>query len=167
MKKSKVLLLICFLIGALAVSAKDNSSEPAGQYQIQGAGVASGGSAVVSVSIVSKKADKVTEDMLIKAAVHGVLFRGYTDSSSSGYGTSSQHPAIMGSPAAYTQHIDYFEPFFSDGQYTGYAQYVDDSRRVVKSGKEYKVSAKVVVSTSSLRKDLEKLGLVNGLRSGW
>lgn len=167
MEMKKILLILCAVMVTLTVSAKDNASEPAGQYQIQGAGPANGGSSMVYVTVMAKKADKVTEDMLVKAAVHGVLFRDYTDASASGFGASSHHPAMMGSPAAYAQHLDFFEPFFRDGQYRGYAQYVDDSRRVVKSGKEYKVSAKVAVSSASLRKDLEKQGLLNGLRSGW
>lgn len=163
----KVILVLYAILFVMTLSAKDNSADTGGQYQIQGAGPANGGSSLVYVTVLAKKADKVTEDMLVKAAVHGVLFRDYTDASASGFGSSSQHPAMMGSPAAYNQHLDFFEPFFRDGQYRGYAQYVDDSRRVVKSGKEYKVSAKVLVSSASLRRDLEKQGLIKGLRSGW
>lgn len=161
----KVLLLILSFVLCAGAFAKDDSAVP--EYQIKGAGAANGGSTLVSVSVMAKKADKVTDDMLMKAAVHGVLFKDYSDSTSAGFGSAASKKAICGSPNAYAEHLDFFEPFFKDGGYKGYAQCVDDTRRVVKVGKQYKVTSTVAVSSSALRKDLEKQGVIKSLKSGW
>lgn len=138
-------------------------------YQIEGAGAARGDEALVKVIILAKDKSKVTDDMLGKAAVHGVLFKGYTDTSTQGYGGASTHKAIAGSPTAYTEYIDFFEPFFQNGDYMNYVRIVEDRRGVTKVDKNYKVSAVVRVSTGQLKKDLQdkKINVVKSLNSGW
>lgn len=64
------------------------------------------------------------------------------------------------------QHADFFKSFFQSA-YAGYVQVQSDTRRVVKVGKEYKTKVTVAVSTSQLRQDLEKAGILKSLKSGW
>lgn len=133
------------------------------EYQIEGAGTGNMATSLVQVTIISKNKD-FHEHEFGRCAIHGILFRGYSDANSS-Y-TSSSHSAIMGSPMAEAQHADFFKSFF-DSMYAGYVQVQGDTRRVVKVGKEYKTSVTVAVSVSQLKKDLEKAGILKSLKSGW
>jgi len=161
-----VILLTFFLSIALLTEAKDKNEEETLNYQIEGAGQ-QGQRSLVKVTIVAKKKNNVNEDLLAKCAVHGVLFRGYTDTTASGYGDSASHPSIMGSPMSEHQHADFFKPFFLNADYMGYVHFIEDSRQSTKVGKQYKVSAVVSVATVQLKKDLKKAGILKGLNSGW
>ena len=152
-------LLVMFSITGFAKGEEQLIPE----YQIEGAGTGNMGTVLVQVTIVSKKSD-FKESEFGRCAVHGVLFRGYSDANSS-Y-TSSHTPALMGSPMAEMQHADFFRSFFQSA-YAGYVQVQSDTRRVVKVGKEYKTKVTVAVSSSQLRQDLEKAGILKSLKSGW
>ncbi len=164
--KKLILFLMALTIFAAPAGAKKNDQGLVDEYQLTGAGMTSDNAQQVVVSILSKKKD-VSDAQLGAAAVHGVLFRDYDDATNSGFGSVASHRAIMGSPSAEAQHIEFFEPFFRNGDCNKYVQIVGDSRRVVKSGKLWKVSATVRVNTTTLRKDLKKQGLVKNLGSGW
>lgn len=165
MRKTLLLFLaVVFAFGTVAAKRNDEGLVP--DYQITGAGMTSDNARQVVVSIMSKKKD-VTDAELAAAAVHGVLFRDYDDATNSGYGSVASQKSIMCSPSAEAQHIDFFEPFFRNGDAVKYVQIVGDSRRVVKSGKLFKISATVRVNASALRKDLQKQGFIKGLGSGW
>lgn len=167
MKKLLTLVLAAAILSPMAVLAKKNDEGLAPQYQLEGAGVTSQNAQQVLVTIVTKKKDKVKEDDLERAAVHGILFRDYDDATNSGFGSVASHKSIMGSPTAEAEYVDFFEPFFKNGDYRKYVQLVDNSRRVVKCGKEWKVSAVVRVNTAALRKDLKKQEMIKDLGSGW
>lgn len=167
MRKS-ILLLMLAVLGVLVMDAKKPEAVIP-EYQIEGAGNARGDEALVKVSIITKDKNKVTDAMLGNAAVHGVLFKGYTDTNTQGWGGASTHPALAGSPTAYSEHIDFFEPFFANGDANNYVRIVEDQRGVTKVGKDYKVSAVVRVSTGQLKKDLQSknVNVIRGLNSGW
>lgn len=167
MRKLLTLVLAAAIVCPLTAFAKKNDEGLAPEYQLEGAGVTSQNAQQVVITIITKKKDKVTEDDLERAAVHGVLFRDYDDATNSGFGSVASHKSIMGSPTAEAEYVDFFEPFFKNGDYRKYVQLVSNSRRVVKSGKEWKVSAVVRVNTSALRKDLKKQGMIKDLGSGW
>ena len=167
MKKLLTFALVAMLLSPVAVFAKKNDEGLVPEYQMEGAGMTSQNAQQVLITIVTKKKDKVSEKDLEKAAVHGVLFRDYDDATNAGFGSVASHKSIMGSPTAEAEYIDFFEPFFKNGDYAKYVQLVSDSRRVVKSGKEWKVSAIVRVNADALRKDLKKQGMVKNLGSGW
>lgn len=158
-------LLVFFLVALLSVSAAWAKGEDKliPEYQIEGAGTGNMSVSLVNVTIVSKKKDFREHDFG-RCAVHGILFRGYSDANAA-Y-TSSSHPALMGSPMAEMQHADFFQSFF-DSAYAGYVQVQSDTRRVIKVGKEYKTTVSVAVSVSQLRQDLEKAGLLKSLKTGW
>ena len=164
MKKLITLVLAVAMMCPAAVLAKKNDEGLVPQYQVEGAGRTSSNADQMQITIVTKKKDKVTEDDLCKAAVHAALFRSYDDTTS---GEGTHHKSIMDSPTAEAQYIDFFEPFFKNGDYRKYVQVVDNSRRVVKSGKEWKVSSMVRVNTMQLTKDLQKQGMAKTLGTGW
>lgn len=157
------LLMSCF---ALSVQAKTEAKGLVPEYQLEGAGMTTNNSQQVTVSILSNKKD-VTDADLGKCAVHGVLFRDYEDTTNSGFGSTATHKAIMGSPTKETEFYDFFSNFFNNGDYSKYVQVVSDTRRVVKVGKQYKISAKVRVNSNALKEDLKKQGMLKDLGSGW
>lgn len=167
MNKFISFLLALAIFMPLGMYAKKTGEGLAPNYQLQGAGMTSQNAQQVCVTIVDKKKDKITDDDLARAAVHGVLFRDYDDATNSGYGSVASHKSIMGSPTAEAEYADFFNSFFNNGDYKNYVQIVSDSRRVVKAGKEWKVSAIVRVNTAALKKDLKKQGMVENLGSGW
>ncbi|MDE5980217.1 MAG: hypothetical protein K2G84_09335, partial [Muribaculaceae bacterium] len=73
----------------------------------------------------------------------------------------------MGSPSAEVEYADFFKPFLATGDFENYCQLVGERRRVVKAGKEWKISAIVRVNTQTLKKDLKKQGMIKNLGSGW
>lgn len=167
--KRNLFAAVAFAIAMLlpaAASAKKNDEKIVPEYQVEGAGSTSDNAKLVRVYILSKKKD-VTDDQLGRCAVHAVLFRDIDDTANAGYGSIASHKAIMRTPAAEAQHIEFFEPFFRNGDCNRYVQVVDDSRRVVKVGKQYKTSAEVRVNTTQLKKDLKSQGMVKDLGSGW
>ena len=164
--KKLLFLILGVMFVSLASFAKDKEEGYVPEYQMEGAGMTSSNAQQVKVTILSKKKD-VSDADLSKCAVHGVLFRDYDDVTNSGYGSVASHKCLMGSPTKEVEHIDFFEPFFRNGDWSRYVQLVSDSRRVVKSGKQWKTSAIVRVNSSALKEDLQKQGLVKSLKSGW
>ncbi len=136
-------------------------------YQVQGAGVTSQNAVQVRITILTKNKDKVSDADLEKAAVHAVLFRDYDDATNAGYGSVASHKAIMGDITAEAQYADFFEPFFRNGDYKNYVMLVGDTRRVVKAGKEWKVSCVVRINNIALKNMLKKQGMVKDLGGGW
>ena len=120
----------------------------------------------MKIVIVSKD-KKVSDAEISKCAVHAILFRDYDDASNTGFGSVAHHRALMGTPTAMQQHIDFFEPFFRNGDCNNYVQIVGNTRRVVKAGKQWKVSTEVRVNERQLKKDLEKQGYIKNLGTGW
>lgn len=167
MRRLMALVLALMFLAPSAVMAKKNEEGYVPQYQMEGAGKTSQNGTQVNITIISKSKDKVTDADIEKAAVHGVLFRDYDDATNTGFGSVASHRAIMKSPTAEAEYADFFEPFFVNGDYKQYVQLVSDSRRVVKSGKEWKVSAIVRVNTTALKKMLRKQGMVKTLGDGW
>lgn len=131
------------------------------EYHIEGAGTGNQGTYLVKVSVVSKKAKDVTDEMIGRSAVHGVLFKGFANKEN----RQSQKP-LAKSAAVEAQHAEFFDEFFKEGGNAGnYVEVVGSSRSVKKVGKQYQVSATVTVNKEQLRKDLEDAGVLKGLNS--
>ena len=133
------------------------------EYEIVGAGSGMQGTYLVKVFVVSKK-NKPDLDLLKKCAVHGVLFKGFSDSES----RVKQKPLAGGLPAE-QQHSDFFVPFFEENKsYLNYADMVNSQYEIVKlAKKQYRIGATLSVSKDQLRKDLEQAGVVKSLASGF
>lgn len=150
---SLTLLFFAIALGALA------KGEKIPQYDITGAGSGVEGTILVKVHVYGKK---VSDEDLKRAAVHGVVFRGCVGNESG----AKQPP--MAPPTAETDNAAYCERFFAaDGPCQNYASIVAGSYDRVKTKKGYKVGAIVQVNKSSLRKELEKAGVVRSLSSGF
>lgn len=155
MKKIFNLLMMLLLISIGAI-AKDIKVP---QYDITGAGSGSEGTILVKVYVYAKK---VTDADLKRAAVHGVVFRGCTGNSSGAY-----QPA-MAAPTVETENAAFCEEFFAtDGECQNYASIVAGSYDRVKTKKGYKSGAILQVNKTTLRKELEKAGIIRSLSSGF
>lgn len=157
-----ILLLISFL---LPFSVQAKKEEPL-KYDIASAGVSASGMTLVKISLYVDKPAKATVELLKKAAVHGIVFRGLSESSVMGY--SNQKP-LASSPAAAQQYGDFFELFFQPGgQYLSYANMVESTTQAVKVGKkEYRVTAIINVSTDQLRQLLQQGGVIRKMTDGF
>lgn len=166
----KFLLISFFLtISTLSSNANLVSAEVAindkdllPQYEIVGAGTGVQGTYLINVTIISKKKNP-NDDLFKRTAVHGVLFKGF----SSKENRQMQKP-LAGNSANEVQHADFYKDFFSEsGSATDYASIIDGSRKVIKSGKEYRITVKVSVNKDNLRSYLESLGIVKALNSAF
>ena len=148
-----LMMLLLISIGAIAKDIK------VPQYDITGAGSGSEGTILVKVYVYAKK---VTDADLKRAAVHGVVFRGCTGNSSGAY-----QPA-MAAPTVETENAAFCEEFFAtDGECQNYASIVAGSYDRVKTKKGYKSGAILQVNKTTLRKELEKAGIIRSLSSGF
>ncbi|MBQ8224935.1 MAG: hypothetical protein IJZ86_06265 [Bacteroides sp.] len=131
------------------------------RYDIESAGSGTQGTDLVQVWVYSKKG-KTSDDDLKKAAVHGVIFRGFNGMN----GLPSQRPLVK-SITAEEQHKDYFNALFN-GAHLHFASIVSGSyKRVRTSNKEYKVGVTIQVNRNALRKELENAGIIKKLSSGF
>lgn len=146
------LLLLC-TVGAMAKGDK----MPA--YDITGAGSGTEGTLLVKVYVYSKSA---SDNDLKRAAVHGVVFRGCAGNES-----GARQPAMAPATAEADNQTFFAEFFAEDGQCLNFATIVAGSYDRVKTQKGYKSGAIIQVNKTSLRKTLEKAGVVRSLSSGF
>ncbi len=151
---SLTILLLAFFLGAMA---KGGDKMP--QYDITGAGSGTEGTILVKVYVYAKS---VKDEDLKRAAVHGVVFRGCTGNQS-----GARQPA-MAPATAEADNAAFCEAFFAvDGPCQNYATIVAGSYDRVKTQKGYKSGAILQIDKTSLRKELEKAGVVRTLSSGF
>ena len=165
MFSKKLFILVFCLLGSIVISEiqakKEVTTMP--EYSIRCGGSGTQGYYIVEVSAYASKTSQISQSLVCRCAVHGVLFKGFSGSN----GCTSQRP-LTGSPMVEHQHQEFFEPFFKDGGgYSSYASMVDGSLKTQKEGKMYKVTATVSVAKDQLRTDLEKAGVIKGLNSGF
>lgn len=153
---------ICLGAFSFSADAKKKAGEEVVNYEITGNGTGSQSTYLVDVAITGKNKD-VTDKELVKAAVHGVLFRGFNNPKAH----NTQKP-LAGSAANEAQHADFYKEFFGDsGTAANYGSIVRGTRQIMKSGKEYKVSATVQVQKEQLLKYLTEMGMVRSLNSAF
>ena len=151
---SLTILLLAFFMGAMAKGA-----DKMPQYDITGAGSGTEGTILVKVYVYAKS---VKDEDLKRAAVHGVVFRGCTGNQS-----GARQPA-MAPATAEADNAAFCEAFFStNGLCQNYATIVAGSYDRVKTQKGYKSGAILQINKASLRKELEKAGIVKTLTSGF
>ena len=150
---SLTILLLAFFMGAMAKGDKMP------KYDITGAGSGTEGTVLVKVFVYKKNAK---DEDLKRAAVHGIVFRGC-----SGNQSGARQPA-MAPATAEADNATFCEEFFAaDGPCQNYASVVAGSYERVKTQKGYKSGAIIQVDKTSLRKELEKAGVVRTLSSGF
>lgn len=149
-------LMLTFMAVAMCAMGKGDNVP---QYDIAGAGSGTEGTILVKVYVYAKK---VTDADLKRCAVHGVVFRGCA-----GNNSGARQPA-MASPTAEPDNAAFCDRFFAaDGQCQSFASIVAGSYDRVKTAKGYKTGAILQVDKSSLRKELERAGVVRSLSSGF
>lgn len=157
--KSVLIAILCIFI-PFAIEAK---KETPFKYDITCAGTGGEGTYLVKVTVYTVKRDQATNDLLRKAGVHGVIFRGFTGTD----GCISQK-ALAKSPTVEEEKADFFTAFFKkNGPYMTYSSLVKGSIQTAKSNKEYQTSAVISVSKDLLRQDLEKAGVIRSLSSAF
>ncbi|MDE5560254.1 MAG: hypothetical protein K2J00_00375 [Bacteroidaceae bacterium] len=153
----KIIFLMMTLIATAVCAMSKGDKIP--QYDITGAGSGTEGTILVKVYVYAKK---VSDEDLKRCAVHGVVFHGC-----SGNNSGARQPA-MAAPTAESDNAAFCERFFaSDGQCQNFASIVAGSYDRVKTAKGYKTGAILQIDKSSLRKELEKAGVVRSLSSGF
>lgn len=162
MKRFGLLLLIALFIipftsDAYAGGKKEDEKM---SYEIFGAGSGTQGNYLVEISVKTKD-KKLDDDALKRAAVHGVLFRGFSNKPYS-------QKALAGSPANEAEHVDFYKEFFSEeGNAASFASLVPGSRTVKKVDKKYVITARVTVNKDALAQYLQKMGVIRGLNSAF
>lgn len=156
----RLVLFFSFIFFTLAPANAKKVDITTTRYDIEGVEVGAQGTYLVKVYIYTDKPTATTEQIKY-AAVHGVIFRGF-----SGKGFTTQKP--LSRPEAESQNADFFSAFWKNEDYLAYANIVNAvADRVKVSKKEYKIAAIVSVSKDSLRKSLESAGIIKGLNSGF
>ena len=154
----RISLFVSFLTFAIVLFAK--YSIP--QYDIIGAGSGTEGTWLVKVYVYSKSS-KVADATIKQAAIHGVIFKGF-----SGTASKVTEPPMAKNPSVESQFATFFDDFLDeDGTGLLYASIVNGSYERVKASKGYKVGAIVQVNKSKLRKELESAGVIKSLTSGF
>jgi hypothetical protein len=165
MKKIVLSLLACMMV--LTISAQRRGwAQPEYNYELSLAkdNIASTGSfKVFKVYSYAKKRAAITQDINMRNAIHGLLFKGL---GAADVGYQGEFPAMV--PDGYESHREYFDLFFDSGEYQQFIQLTSKGAMqagdVVKVGKEYKVGLLVQVNVNALRKRLEKDGIIQGVR---
>lgn len=158
MQAHKLLFILTgFLFYCLSPQAGNKTEIPL-KYDITSAGVGAEGTFLIKVSVYQPKVIKA-DDILKKAAIHGVIFKGV----SAGQGKQAQRP-LASSLSIEKEKAEFFNEFFKEnGTFLNYATLIEGSLEIVKSGKkEYKISAILSVQKDQLRKDLEKAKVITG-----
>lgn len=155
-------IALATLFCGMTISAKDNNQVTIPEYEIKGNGTGAQGTYLVSVSVYHKDRDDGAE-FLGRCAIHGVLFRGFSNKEL----RQAQKP-LAGSASVEIQHKDFFYSFFAaGGRASNYTTEISGSRRIIKSGKLYKITAIISVNKDQLRKDLEDAGIIQKLGSAF
>lgn len=150
-------IFMAFLfVGGRAAAKEDKTPE----YDIEAAGSGVQGTYLVRVWIYSKSS-KVSDEDIKKAAVHGVIFRGFNGKR----GSPSQRP-IATTATLEEEKAEYFKAFFGN-TYLQFANIVSGSYQRIKASKKYKVGAIVQINKDNLRRELEQAGIVKGLSNGF
>lgn len=160
---NKVLLIVFCLLCAfhLPLQGKLPLHYILPTYDIVCAGTGIEGSYLTKVSVYSSKPDKEVEINLIKAAVHGVIFKGLGSTTD-----CKGQRALVTDPEAEKTYADFFESFFTTPtQFSLYASLVEGTLKVTKIKKKlYRLSAVVSVEKDRLRQLLEQRKISKGFQ---
>ncbi|MGN0069097.1 MAG: hypothetical protein ACI350_05155 [Prevotella sp.] len=135
------------------------------EYTIRSAGQGKTGNYLVDIVVSTKKQPKAEAgNLVIRYAVHGVLFRGLM--AADGYG--EQGPMVK-DPDVEETKAQFFTAFWNEGRYKTYASVVGSSLSVMKNKqtKMYETSAKVMVNKEALQHYMEESGIITGFSNLW
>lgn len=153
----KVLVSFVLLMCCMIASAQE--------YYVQSVGQGQGGRYLVSVTVnVKKKLPSSAEDLVMKYAVQGVMFRGLM--AAEGYG--EQKPLIT-DPTIQQTKADFFQAFDNEAKYRNFASIVNSSLSSMKNKKTKMIetSAVVMVDKEALQHYLEEAHVLKGFSNLW
>ena len=161
------LVLLAFTMIATSLWAKKDET-PGYDYElslVKQTVSAKSGFKVFKVWSFAKKKDLLTQEICMRNAVHGILFKGLA-ASDSGYEGNMR--ALV--PDGYESHKEYFDTFFSSGDFKQYIQLTSRGAQqagdVVKlNNKTWKVGLLVQVNVKELRLRLEKDQIIESAKS--
>jgi hypothetical protein len=164
-------LVVLFFVGNLSTffsqaRKKADKATEEWRYELEAVQQGVQGTYLIKVWSYSKKADIAIEQAK-KNAVHGIIFKGYTGTSS-----VAGQKALANNVNLEQEKADFFDPFFADGgKYMKYVSTSNDGAIAaedrMKVGKEYKIGVVLSVNVSALRKDLEDAGVIKSLSNGF
>lgn len=153
-----VTLILAIVTGMSAAFAQKN-------YTIEGAGVTGEGKVIVNVLVSSnKKLDRTAQEDVLRAAVEGIIYRGVSSTN-----MSPEYRALIPSPALAQEKANFFNAFFNEGAYQGYATIVPQSLSVMRNRQTrmHEASAQVIVDRERLRNYLEECNIIQGFSDLW
>ncbi len=124
------------------------------EYEITGVAIAKEGYYLVEVTAMVDKKKDANLDTARKCAIHGCLFKGFPVE------RISQKP-IMPPPIPEKEHEEYISRIINE-QFNTYTT-SNHPIQIVKVGKRFRIKAIIAVAKESLRKDLEKAGIIRKL----
>ncbi len=165
MRKILFLLFSMSLI-IVAANAKDKE-EDTYRYELENFsdGTTPDDRFVVKVWNYGKK-EKITRQLCMRNAVHGIIFKGVSGDRATGL--NKGHAALC--PEGYAAHKEYFDRFFDSGDYLQFVQLSNNGNilpedRIKISNKEYKIGMYCIINLTALRDRLQKDGVAKGLNS--
>jgi hypothetical protein len=164
--KKIFLYIVIFALGVIVAQGKDDI--PGYDYELslsEDNVSATSGFKVFKVWSYGKKKQLLTEEIGMRNAIHGIIFKGIA---ASDIGSQGNVPPLV--PEGYESHKEYFDAFFNSGEYKQFVQLT--SRGAIQAGdvmklssNRYKVGMLVQVNLNALRKRLEKDGIVQNARN--
>ena len=152
----RIKLLRLFLVACCATMMAQTT------YEIAGNGDGKNGAYLVKVTAFVKNV-KTAKDELKRCAVHGVMFRGFTNTVD---GVSAQKPLIA-DPNIEQTKAEFFNAFYTEKAYERYATITEGSFTSAKVKKGYEVSALMLVNKEDLQHYLEQSGIIKGFSNLW
>lgn len=157
------IIIVLFALSLFAHHAEAKKKETVDySYElasVKGTFGATAGFRVFKVWSYCKKKELLTQDICMRNAIHGVLFKGL-----SGYDDiGGKFNALV--PEGYEAHKDYFDHFFETGEYRQFIQLTSKGAQqagdIIKTAnKEWKVGLLVQVNVKALRKRLQKDNII-------
>lgn len=157
----KIFPLFFLLILSVSINAKKNDLVGYDYELVSAKGIsgASVGFRVFKVWSYCKKREMLTQEICMRNAVHGILFKGLAGTDDQGGGFNAL------CPGGYETNPEYFDDFFNSGTFKQFIQLTSKGAQqagdVVKlANKRWKVGLVVQVNVKTLRKRLEQDGII-------
>lgn len=166
MKRILFVLLAMTMVVTSTWAKKDET--PGYDYELSmiKAGVATtSGFKVFKVWSYATKKDLLTQEICMRNAVHGILFKGLVAPDEGAQGSIA--PLV---PAGYESHKEYFDTFFNSGEYKQFIQVTSRGAQgagdvLQLSKKRWKVGLAVQVNIKGLRQRLEKDRIIDSAKN--
>ena len=155
------LFLIFFTTHTLHAQDVDQNIDRRYDILCEGNGVE--GTYLVRIWVYANKLN-LKPELIRRYAVHGVIFKGVTGSS-----TCSGQKPLAKSLSVEEENKEYFDKFFEkNNAYLNFATIVEGTfERVKVTKRQFKIGAIVSISKDQLRKQLEADGIIRGLSTGF